>query len=366
MAFKLIWETRTKEGKRVYSEKWSRDAKAYIRGHYAGQPYFESLRTGSRRVAAIAFAQRQSEIVSAVDDRRMNTGRVNFAWAVKNYFGPNKPEEKDPADRITPIFNLFATRFLDEITQQDLDDAAAKLRPNAGPKTRNREVYTPFIAVYTAAVEASRAPRRVWRRPEGAHAALETNAPSDTKIKALIDAASDRTGRSAKTAARNKAALLMLTLTGERTTAATVKLKWRDIDFDAGIVLFSHTKNGLPRSVLMAKLLIAALRDWAAYCPAKGSTEPDPDALVFGWKTRTGMAQMVQHARARAKVGKLRPHDIGRHSFGRRLRQKGKLDRPKLKKAGNWLSDKAVERYDHFEIDEVSEAVRDIDTSELE
>ena len=366
MSFKLIWESRTKEGKRVYAEQWSKGAKAYIRGHYAGKPYFESLRTGSRRVAAVAFANRQNEIVSAIDERRMNTGRVNFAWAVKNYFGPNKPEEKDPVGRIAKLFDTFATRFLDDITQQELDDAAAKLRPKATGKTRNREVYTPFIAVYTAAAKSGKAPERSWRRPEGAHRAIETNAPSDAEIKKLIAIASDRNGRNYRTAARNKAALIMLTLTGERTTAATVELKWRNIDFNAGTVLFANTKNKKPRLVMMPPLLVKALTEWAAFCKAKDSDAPDPEALVFGWKTRTGLAQMVAHARERAKVGKLRPHDIGRHSFGRRMRQKGKLDRPKLKKAGNWLSDTAVERYDHFELDEVSEAVRDVDTSELE
>ncbi|HVZ06033.1 tyrosine-type recombinase/integrase, partial [Hyphomicrobium sp.] len=256
--------------------------------------------------------------------------------------------------------------FLDDITQQELDDAAKKLRPNATGKTRNREVYTPFISVYTAASKAGKAPERSWRRPEGAHRAIETNAPSDGDIKKLIAVASDLNGRNRKKAARNKAALYMLTLTGERTTAATVELRWRNIDFGAGTVLFANTKNKKPRLVMLPRLLISALKEWAEFCKAKDSDRPDPEALVFGWKTRTGMSQMVAHARERAKLGKIRPHDIGRHSFGRRMRQKAKLDRPKLKKAGNWLSDSAVERYDHFELDEVSEAVRDVDTSELE
>lgn len=364
MPFKLIWQT-SQDGRRRYSEVWAKGAAAYLRGHHAGQPYFESLGTRDRKVAATTFAQRQAEIVNGVRDAGTAAGgRANFAWAVKNYFGPNDPAVGDPTGRIAKIFDKLKSAWLDEITQADIDRIATELLPSAAPQTRNREVYTPFVAVYNAAVEAGKAPQRKWRRPDGANKVAATNAPTDAKIKGLIVAATSRHGRTPAMAARNKAAILLMTLTGERTTAATVVVKWRDIDFDANTVFFGKTKNGEPRLVLMPPLLAAALRELAEF--ARGERDaPDPEALVFNWQSRSGMAWMIARARQRANVGKIRPHDLGRHGFGRRMRAAG-LDRAQLKDAGNWKSDAAVARYDHFDRGEVARAVRDVDTSDLE
>lgn len=44
---------------------------------------------------------------------------------------------------------------LHSITQNDLDDAARDLYPNAQLETRNRQCYTPFIAVWKHAVRNS-------------------------------------------------------------------------------------------------------------------------------------------------------------------------------------------------------------------
>lgn len=149
-----------------------------------------------------------------------------------------------------------------------------------------------------------------------------------------------------------------MVLTGERTTAATVKIRWMDIDFKANTIYFPKTKNGEERIVQMPPVLARALHELSKF----GSKAEDP---VFGWKTRFGMAQMIAHARKTAEIGTFRPHDIGRHSFGKRMTQKAGLRRPQLKAAGNWKSDNAVERYEHYELDEVSAAVRDVDTSEI-
>lgn len=360
-SFKIVWEV-YRAGKRKFEDNWTSGAKAYMRGHYAGKPYFESLRTGDREVAKTAFADRVAEIVHGVKEREeVCEGRCNFAYAVKLYFGSDDPKKVDPTGRIARIFDEIAEKYLDEFSQIDLDKLATKLRPKAGPKTRNREVYTPFVAVYNAAVQDRKAPERKWRRPRGAHDEYPVNPPTDAEIAILIESAVRDHGRGPKKAARNKAALLMFALTGERTTPITQLLGKHLVlepDSDRGSAYFGKTKNGKPRRVLLAPMLVVALKEHLAL------TTVGPDERVFGWKSRFALAQMVRRAREHAKLEPYRPHDIGRHSFGRRMTAAG-MDRRQLKKAGNWDSDAAVARYEHLADDQIAEAVRDVDTSAL-
>ncbi len=357
MPFKLIWETRTQAGKRKYSEAWSRGAKAYLRGHHAGHPYFESLKTGNRSVAASNFAKRQAEIVKGSEEQQ-DQSKVNFAAAVKIYFGSGDPEKIDPTGRVARIFDQIAERMLATFNQTDLDELAKKLCPNAGPKTRNREVYTPFIAVFNAAARSGKVLERRWHRPKGAHDKISVNPPTDRQIARMIKAATNPWGRTEWERARNKAAILTYTLTGDR-TGALINVLWSHIDFDAGTIFFRKTKNDEPRTLLMPPLLTKALKDLAQH----GS---DPKTRVFGWETRFGPARMIAYARKRAGLEHIRPHDIGRHAFGRRGRQQIGFDRAELKQAGNWKSDAAVEVYDHLALDEIKEKLRDVDTSELD
>lgn len=356
MSFKLLWETRSPSGKRVYAQTWSRGAKAYIRGYHAGGSYFESLKTGTRSVASKRFADRQAEIIKGAEALEDNSV-VNFAAAVKLYFGTSNPEELDPTGRVARIFDKFAERRLAAITQADLDALAKELHPKAGPMTLNREVYTPFVAVYNAAAAADKVIPRRWRRPKGAHRIKPVNPPTDADIRALVAAATRAAGRSEWERARNKAAIYCYTLTGDR-TGPIVKLIWTDISFISNTIYFAETKNGEPRTVLMAPALREALEELAKR-PHK------PGDRVFGWATRAGPSRMISRARKIAGLGPMRPHDIGRHAFGRRARQSLKLDRAELMQAGNWKSAAAAARYDHMAMGTLMERVRDVDTTEL-
>ncbi len=74
---------------------------------------------------------------------------------------------------------------------------------------------------------------------------------------------------------------------------------------------------------------------------------------------------MIKRLQRRAGLSEaVRPHDIGRHSFGARLAASG-LSRGALKRAGNWKSDKAVARYEHFQRSQIDAAVAGVDTSKL-
>ncbi len=355
MSFKLIWAS-TKEGKRRFSKRWSSGAKAYLRGYHAGDAYFESLETSNRSVAAQKFSARQKEITDGADSRRDST--INFAGAVAMYFGSGDPKVLDPTGRVARIFDKFGEKLLSAITQADLDALARELHPKAGPQTLNREVYTPFVAIYNAPADADKVVPRRWRRPKGAHKSKPVNAPSDTKVGLVIKAATRKHGRSPWEIDRNRAAILTFSLAGDR-TGALVRLTWADIDLDQNTIYFAQTKNGEPRTVLMAPLLHKAMKQLATH------THKLTDR-VFGWETRAGPARMISTACKAAGVGRLRPHDVGRHAFGRRGRQSIGFDRAEMQKAGNWKSDKAAARYDHMAVGSIMERIRDVDTTELE
>jgi site-specific recombinase XerD len=65
------------------------------------------------------------------------------------------------------------------------------------------------------------------------------------------------------------------------------------------------------------------------------------DTLLFPFKSRWGLAQMVRRARKRAGLPYYRPHAIGRHAFATRLLSGGAslLD---VQKAGGWKSARMV------------------------
>jgi integrase len=62
----------------------------------------------------------------------------------------------------------FGEMRLNEINQKVLDEAAARLFPDTQPETRNRQCYTPFIAVWNHAVKNGWATVRLWQRPRKA------------------------------------------------------------------------------------------------------------------------------------------------------------------------------------------------------
>ncbi|WP_346772369.1 site-specific integrase [Chelativorans sp. AA-79] len=70
-----------------------------------------------------------------------------------------------PPRFVNSLLDRFSSKRLKDITQNDLDEAARKLYPNAQAQTRNRQFYTPFIAVWNHAAGNNWADVRKWRRP---------------------------------------------------------------------------------------------------------------------------------------------------------------------------------------------------------
>ena len=139
----------------------------WISGTVHGQTVRESAGTQQKEVAEAIRAKREAGLVS--DHVFGPKATRTFAQAVESYWkagGDNRFTGAQYEDGTRDgLLNHFYDKPLKDITQNDLDDAARALYPTAQPETRNRQCYTPFIAVWNHAVKNGWAEVRMWQRP---------------------------------------------------------------------------------------------------------------------------------------------------------------------------------------------------------
>jgi integrase len=339
MSLKLVWRASRSKGK-------SLRPMAYIEGtDHRGKRVHESLRTSDRDVAKALFAKRIGELATMRAEGPMAV--ANFANAVKVYL-EHRPNTSNNG-YIAEMLELIGTRKLCEFGQSDLDELAKTMCPNGSPATRVRNVYTPFIAIWNAAAqnEPPFAEFRKWKKPTVPDYAAKC--PTDDEItKLLVTAASGPDPE------RDVAAILFLTYTGTRTGEAW-RVRVSDLDLDRGYAVLRNVKakHGQLRNrqVALTPDLVKALRAQLERLPL------DPNSLVFEFKTRYGMPQMIARTLERAGLPKYRPHEIGRHAFASRLLRNGAslLD---VTKAGGWEgTDMVVKFYGHLAQDRIDDLV---------
>lgn len=140
----------------------------WLRGTVHGQAVYESTGTHSKEVAEAIRTKREAGLVS--DHVFGPKATRTFAQAVESYLladgdGRFLGRELDDGTWTGLIGHFYSWR-LNDITQNDLDDAARILLPNAQPETRNRQVYTPFVAVWRHAAKNLWCDARLWSRPK--------------------------------------------------------------------------------------------------------------------------------------------------------------------------------------------------------
>jgi integrase/recombinase XerD len=130
----------------------------YLRGTVRGVPVYESTKTEIKEAAdAVRIATEWRILHETVFGKK---AVKTFEDAVTSYLecgGPNR--------FIAGLRKQFGDIRLNEIDQSDLDEVARTLYPSAQPVTRNRQCYTPFIAVWNHAVKNGWADVRIWQRP---------------------------------------------------------------------------------------------------------------------------------------------------------------------------------------------------------
>ena len=110
-----------------------------IRGTHGGVRIDESARTGDRRVAQKLLER----IKAGIDSGRVSAApRLTFAGAAISYL-----QAGHGGQYLDKIIRRLGETAAADIDQATLDAAAVALYPRASPATRNRQVYTPVLAV---------------------------------------------------------------------------------------------------------------------------------------------------------------------------------------------------------------------------
>lgn len=135
----------------------------WISGTVHGQAVRESTRTHDKEVAEAIRVNKEAGLVS--DHVFGPKATRTFAQAVESYLKAGG-DNRFIGTLNTGLLGHFFNKPLKDIQQNDLDEAARSLYPSAQPETRNRQCYTPFVAVWNHAVRNGWADVRQWARPK--------------------------------------------------------------------------------------------------------------------------------------------------------------------------------------------------------
>lgn len=316
----------------------------YIRGTVRGQYVEESTGTDQRGPAEDLRIKREAELL----DRSIHgpSKTATFAEAVVGYL-----TRGGAAQYLDPLLNRFGLINLSMIDQQAIDTAALELYPDASNDTRNRQVYTPTIAVLNDAAAQKLCAWQRFKRPKLAKGRVRFLEPKDAER--LIAAAPDKL----------RPLMIFLFYTGCRIGEA-VSLDWAFVnltkrhaaivtgssgrklaEIEAGPVDQVATKNEDARGVRLHDRVLVALANL-----------PHRKGLVFGYNTRWLVYDDWATALKAAKIKNFTPHDC-RHTWATWMRRFGGLDLPGLVATGAWKDMKSVERYAHVAASEVQSAL---------
>lgn len=235
MALKLI--------RRKDSPNW------WLRGSIRGISVYESTGIADRETAEIILTIRSKEVLDeSIFGRKVN---ATFDQAAESYLqGGGSP-------RFLPALRKhFGTKPLRKLRQNDLDAAALKLFPNASPETRNRQCYTPFIAVWNHAVRNDWADVRQWSRPRRPKGTTRHRRETRSGTRPVPY---DRAARFV--AAMSPAPAMVMTAlfyTGMR-PIELFTLEMKDIDVVGRWIIVRNSKVGEPRGVPMHEFLVPLL-----------------------------------------------------------------------------------------------------------
>jgi hypothetical protein len=331
--------------KLVRSRHGGKSRNWYLRGTVRGIRVDESTGTPDKAAAEAIRIRREAELLNRSIFGERATKR--FIEAALNYIEDNGEARyvgtyDKAADKWGGLIGHFGELQLSAIGQTELDAAAVTLYPNADPDTRNRQVFTPFIAIWN---HAGMEPRN-WRRPRLSKAQREAKArkgrvhATPEYVATLVDscAAHERWHARALT--------LFLVYTGRRISECC-RLEWDQVDLANRSAIIGETKNGEPIGV---NLPDAA---WEALANLPGDRRV---GLVFGFKDRFAVRREFKSACDEAGLPYMNPHALGRHTFATWLRRYAGADLRLIMDAGGWQDSKSVQRYMHVMPDEASRA----------
>jgi len=230
--------------------KFKRGKVWYIRGTVTvgekGRSIYETTGIADERQAEVYRARKEA---SLIDELLHGTKHVvSFNDAAESYL------ESGGSSRFLQVLcDHFGKRLLKSIGQSDLDKAAREIYPTSSHETRNRQCYTPFIAVWNHAVLNDWADMRKWQRPRK---------PKGTNIVRLAKARAGTHPVSYERAAQflsvmSPAPAMVLTAlfyTGMR-PIEIFSLEADNVDVDARWIVLTKTKTGEPRGIPMHEFI---------------------------------------------------------------------------------------------------------------
>jgi integrase len=243
-----------------------------------------------------------------------------------------KRSHKDDARYGQAWSERFAGRTLEEVTAGELDKIRTERLKTVSPATVNREMA--FLKhVYNVAVRDGKtetnavAKLRMLREPSGRVRYLSDEEEARLMAALSTDADRDR--------------VTVLLHTGFR-RGELLSLRWRDVDFKAGVLTVPKSKNGETRHVPMTSTVKGIL--------ARLPRSLNPSTLVFpnseGNRDLRWAKKTVPAALRTAKIEDFRFHDL-RHTFASRLAMEG-ADPLTIKELGGWKTLSMVQRYAHL------------------
>ena len=321
--------------------KAGRTSYFHMRGSYLGHSVNRSTRTGDRKTAAkiLAALKRQIERGGYAEE-----AGPTFSNAATKYM-------RDQGERrfLTPILLEIGHMPLSKIDADVIESAAIAIYPDATPATRNRQVYTPILAV----LKKSKILIAI-DRPKGANGTPRQDWLTKEEAGKLIAAAWSRHPRFA-------ALLTFLLYTGCRLSEA-LRLQVADIHVDEEYAHIGITKNGKPRGAFLPPIVLQAIR--LALAEPGNATWNRPEVprakgSVF-CLTKSGALYKLL-AEIEKVAGVEIPANVSfhvfRHSYGAWCRRYGKLDRAGMVATGAWASSQGAASYDHIEISAAARAV---------
>lgn len=298
----------------------------YVRGTVRGQSVYETTGTNDKVAAEEIRDKRSASLLEESIHGRAAT--VTFEKAAESYLeGGGSKRFLGTFDEATKKWTLlighFWSRKLNTITQSDLDRAANTIYPKAQWDTKNRQCYTPFIAVWNHAARNRWADKREWQRPRK---------PKGTNVKLLkkerragsFYVSYDRASKFVL-AMSPAPAMLMTTFfyTGMR-PIELFTLKAEHVDVKERWITLLNSKTGEPRGVPLHEVLVPLLTGLAKRggflfrTPRGVAYEPRDEDTPSGGQMKTA----INGARRRSGVLDVAPY-TGRHTVSTQLVMNG-------------------------------------------
>jgi integrase/recombinase XerD len=285
----------------------------YLRGTVRKQPVFESTGTDDKKAAEAIRIKREARLLT--DSIHGKESSVTFFEAAVSYMaagGSPRFLGEEVHGKWTLLLGHFETKILHTITQDDLNAAAEKLYPNTQYDTRNRQCFTPFIAVWNHALPDN--PRR-WKRPKkpkGTTVVRMKPVRAGTKPVKYDRAAQFVLAMSPA----NAMVMTGLFYTGMRPIELFV-LSDTMVDVPQRWITLENTKIGEPRGIPIHEFLVPLLthlveRGGILFRSPRGTPYPVREDISGQMKTA------IRGARKRSGIGGISPY-TARHTVSTQL-----------------------------------------------